>query len=173
MILNLFRRSSTWENTFRGDFSAAEEAIKAGDALFGTIDPWLIWNLTGGLVDSYAGRGKQREDMVQGRVSFSEEIVHSSHGLLSTLAYKLRRLYCIGRSVFVLVFKGLFAPSWSDDARGVVDVLDSMHRDFIKGSEGKSKGEFLLRVDEGAAVNDLLMQMQVIVEVISMILGLS
>ncbi|KAG0487709.1 hypothetical protein HPP92_009804 [Vanilla planifolia] len=70
----------------------------------------------------------------------------------------------------------------------VVDVLDSMHRDFIKGSEGKSKGEFLLRVDEGAAVNDLLMQMQhtsislsqkkenygqVIVEVISMILGLS
>ncbi|GAY61708.1 hypothetical protein CUMW_212120 [Citrus unshiu] len=28
---------------------AVKEAIKKGDALFGTIDTWLIWNLTGGV----------------------------------------------------------------------------------------------------------------------------
>lgn len=28
---------------------AVKRAVKAGDALFGTIDTWLIWNLTGGL----------------------------------------------------------------------------------------------------------------------------
>ncbi|XP_028779157.1 glycerol kinase-like [Neltuma alba] len=28
---------------------AVKEAIKKGDALFGTVDTWLIWNLTGGL----------------------------------------------------------------------------------------------------------------------------
>jgi glycerol kinase len=27
---------------------AVKEAVKAGDALFGTIDAWLICNLTGG-----------------------------------------------------------------------------------------------------------------------------
>ncbi|CAA2987094.1 glycerol kinase [Olea europaea subsp. europaea] len=27
---------------------AVKEAVKKGDALFGTIDTWLIWNLTGG-----------------------------------------------------------------------------------------------------------------------------
>ena len=28
---------------------AVKKAVKAGDALFGTIDAWLIWNLTGGV----------------------------------------------------------------------------------------------------------------------------
>jgi hypothetical protein len=28
---------------------AVKEAVKAADALFGTIDAWLIWNLTGGV----------------------------------------------------------------------------------------------------------------------------
>ncbi|KAE8811486.1 glycerol kinase [Hordeum vulgare] len=28
---------------------AVKDAVKAGDALFGTIDTWLIWNLTGGI----------------------------------------------------------------------------------------------------------------------------
>jgi glycerol kinase len=28
---------------------AVKNAVKAGDALFGTIDTWLIWNLTGGI----------------------------------------------------------------------------------------------------------------------------
>ena len=28
---------------------AVKDAVKTGDALFGTIDTWLIWNLTGGV----------------------------------------------------------------------------------------------------------------------------
>lgn len=75
----------------------------------------------------------------------------------------------------------MFAPWWRDDARGVcigitgftskahiaravlesmcfqvMDVLDSMHKD----AKGSDKGEFLLRVDGGATVNNLLMQIQ-------------
>lgn len=32
-----------------GNLAQIEEAIEKGDALFGTVDSWLIWNLTGGL----------------------------------------------------------------------------------------------------------------------------
>ena len=28
---------------------AVKDAIKKGDAIFGTIDTWLIWNMTGGV----------------------------------------------------------------------------------------------------------------------------
>ncbi|KAK1395940.1 Glycerol kinase [Heracleum sosnowskyi] len=87
-----------------------------------------------------------------------------------------------GGVYFVPAFNGLFAPWWRDDARGVCigitrftnkahiaravlesmcfqvkDVLDSMHKD---ASEVESKGKFLLRVDGGATVNNLLMQIQ-------------
>ncbi|KAL5756587.1 hypothetical protein ACOSQ2_021333 [Xanthoceras sorbifolium] len=91
-----------------------------------------------------------------------------------------------GGVYFVPAFNGLFAPWWRDDARGVCigitrftskshiaravlesmcfqvkDVLDSMHKDAVEKSEGKDeKGEFLLRVDGGATVNNLLMQIQ-------------
>ncbi|KAK4765037.1 hypothetical protein SAY86_026127 [Trapa natans] len=41
----------------------------------------------------------------------------------------------------------------------VRDVLDSMHKD-AKGKEKNKNGEFLLRVDGGATVNNLLMQTQ-------------
>ncbi|KAM0939070.1 putative glycerol kinase [Dioscorea sansibarensis] len=88
-----------------------------------------------------------------------------------------------GGVYFVPAFNGLFAPWWRDDARGVClgitrftnkghiaravlesmcfqvkDVLDSMHKD----AEEKviKEGEFLLRVDGGATVNNLLMQIQ-------------
>ncbi|KAL5575772.1 hypothetical protein UlMin_017471 [Ulmus minor] len=88
-----------------------------------------------------------------------------------------------GGVYFVPAFNGLFAPWWRDDARGVCigitrfttkahiaravlesmcfqvkDVLDSMHKD----ADGirNDKGEFLLRVDGGATVNNLLMQTQ-------------
>ncbi|KAJ8755517.1 hypothetical protein K2173_019315 [Erythroxylum novogranatense] len=87
---------------------------------------------------------------------------------------------------FVPAFSGLFAPWWRDDARGVCvgitrstskahlaravlesmcfqvkDVLDSMHKDSgEKGEVRSEKGEFLLRVDGGATVNNLLMQIQ-------------
>uniref|UniRef100_A0A199UA92 Carbohydrate kinase FGGY C-terminal domain-containing protein n=1 Tax=Manihot esculenta TaxID=3983 RepID=A0A199UA92_MANES len=81
---------------------------------------------------------------------------------------------------------GKFAPWWRDDARGVCigitrftnkshiagavlesmcfqvkDVLDSMHKDAgEKGENRNAKGEFLLRVDGGATVNNLLIQLQ-------------
>ncbi|XP_038899608.1 glycerol kinase [Benincasa hispida] len=91
-----------------------------------------------------------------------------------------------GGVYFVPAFNGLFAPWWRDDARGVCigitrftskahiaravlesmcfqvkDVLDSMHKDAgEKGEVKNEKGEFLLRVDGGATVNNLLMQIQ-------------
>ncbi|KAB1218734.1 Glycerol kinase [Morella rubra] len=91
-----------------------------------------------------------------------------------------------GGVYFVPAFNGLFAPWWRDDARGVCigitrftskahiaravlesmcfqvkDVLDSMHKDAgEKGEVKNEKGEFLLRVDGGASVNNLLMQLQ-------------
>ncbi|KAL3511923.1 hypothetical protein ACH5RR_024640 [Cinchona calisaya] len=91
-----------------------------------------------------------------------------------------------GGVYFVPAFNGLFAPWWRDDARGVCigitrftnkshiaravlesmcfqvkDVLDSMQKDSGEKGENKNeKGEFLLRVDGGATVNNLLMQIQ-------------
>ncbi|KAH7278939.1 hypothetical protein KP509_38G065200 [Ceratopteris richardii] len=87
-----------------------------------------------------------------------------------------------GGVYFVPAFNGLFAPHWRDDARGVLvgitrftnrghiaratlesmcfqakEVLQAMHADAnLDNSE-----QFLLRVDGGAAVNNLLMQIQV------------
>ncbi|OIW11978.1 hypothetical protein TanjilG_02185 [Lupinus angustifolius] len=82
---------------------------------------------------------------------------------------------------FVPAFNGLFAPYWREDARGVCigitrfttkahiaravleciafqvkDVLDSMHKD----AGNVESNEFLLRVDGGATINNLLMQIQ-------------
>ncbi len=86
-----------------------------------------------------------------------------------------------GGVYFVPAFSGLFAPHWRPDARGVIaglsrfhtrahlaraaleaicfqtrDVLDAMVEDCGTGQAGLS----LLKVDGGATVNDLLMQMQ-------------
>ncbi|KAK7255200.1 hypothetical protein RIF29_28604 [Crotalaria pallida] len=86
-----------------------------------------------------------------------------------------------GGVYFVPAFNGLFAPWWREDARGVCigitrfttkahiaravlesmafqvkDVLDSMHKD----AGGVESSEFLLRVDGGATINNLLMQIQ-------------
>ncbi|CAK8574611.1 unnamed protein product [Lathyrus sativus] len=88
-----------------------------------------------------------------------------------------------GGVYFVPAFNGLFAPWWRDDARGVLigitrytnkghiaravlesicfqvkDVIDSMRKD--SGFNESNKEEFLLRVDGGATVNNLLMQIQ-------------
>lgn len=91
-----------------------------------------------------------------------------------------------GGVYFVPAFNGLFAPWWRDDARGVCvgisrfthkahiaravlesmcfqvkDVLDSMYKDAGEMGEVKNdKGEIVLRVDGGASVNNLLMQIQ-------------
>ncbi|KAK8574786.1 hypothetical protein V6N13_033969 [Hibiscus sabdariffa] len=107
----------------------------------------------------------------------------SSASEIETLASKVEST---GGVYFVPAFNGLFAPWWRDDARGVCigitrftskahiaravlesmcfqvkDVLDSMHKDAgEKGEVKNEKGEFLLRVDGGATVNNLLMQIQ-------------
>lgn len=279
---------------------AVKEGIEKKDALFGTVDSWLIWNLTGGVNGglhvtdvSNASRtmlmnlktlewdkptletlkipaeilpkivsnseiigkitegwplvgfpiagclGDQHAAMVgqackkgeakstYGTGAFilrntGEEVVHSTHGLLTTLAFKLGSKapanYALEGSIaiagaavqwlrdslgviksaseieelasqvdntggvyFVPAFNGLFAPWWRDDARGVCigitrftskahiaravlesmcfqvkDVLDSMHKD----AAGSEEDEFLLRVDGGATVNSLLIQIQ-------------
>ncbi|XP_074374892.1 glycerol kinase-like [Apium graveolens] len=280
---------------------AVDKAIKSGDAMFGTIDTWLIWNLTGGIKGglhvtdvSNASRtllmnlksldwdkqvleelkipaeilpkiisnseiiadiatgwpttgipiagclGDQHAAMLgqacmkweakctYGTGAFillntGDEIVKSSHGLLSTVAFKLGpqapTSYALEGSIaiagaavqwlrdnlgiissasevekfaaevdstggvyFVPAFNGLFAPWWRDDARGVCigitryttkshicravlesicfqtrDVIDSMNKDVGK-EDGADK--FVLRVDGGASVNSLLMQLQ-------------
>lgn len=88
-----------------------------------------------------------------------------------------------GGVYFVPAFNGIFAPWWRDDARGVLvgitrftnkghiaravlesicfqarAVIDAMLSDY---KQEEHKGETLLRVDGGASVNDLLMQLQV------------
>lgn len=282
-----------------------KESVKKGDALFGTIDSWLIWNLTGGkegglhitdvsnasrtmlmnlktlqwddkilktlnipanilpkivsnsevignigkgwaitgvpiagcLGDQHAAmvgqacrKGEAKSTYGTGAfilLNTGDEIIQSKHGLLSTLAYKLGPKapanYALEGSIaiagaavqwlrdslgiikksseieelalevessggvyFVPAFNGLFAPWWRDDARGVCigitrftnkshiaravlesmcfqvkDVLDSMHKDAGERGVKNDKGEFLLRVDGGATVNNLLMQIQV------------
>ncbi|KAJ7560200.1 hypothetical protein O6H91_04G118300 [Diphasiastrum complanatum] len=86
-----------------------------------------------------------------------------------------------GGLYFVPAFNGLFAPWWKDDARGVMvgisrfttkahiaravleslcfqakDVLTSMHSDASTNTDDN----FVLRVDGGAAANNLLLQLQ-------------
>ncbi|KAL5072441.1 hypothetical protein RYX36_011425 [Vicia faba] len=88
-----------------------------------------------------------------------------------------------GGVYFVPAFNGLYAPWWRDDARGVLvgitrytskghiaravlesmcfqvkDVIDSMRKD--SGFSDSEKEEFLLRVDGGATVNNLMLQTQ-------------
>lgn len=107
----------------------------------------------------------------------------SSASEIEQLALKVEST---GGVYFVPAFNGLFAPWWRDDARGVCigitrftnkshiaravlesmcfqvrDVLDSMHKDAgDKGEVKNDRGEFVLRVDGGATVNNLLMQIQ-------------
>ncbi|XP_058111533.1 glycerol kinase [Magnolia sinica] len=110
-----------------------------------------------------------------GIISSASEIEHLAETVENT-----------GGVYFVPAFNGLFAPWWRDDARGVClgitrftekghiaravlesmcfqvnDVIESMQKDsgVNRNSEAEKK-EFLLRVDGGATVNNLLMQIQ-------------
>eukprot|EP01018_Ginkgo_biloba_P006750 Gb_05773 [translate_table: standard] len=90
-----------------------------------------------------------------------------------------------GGIYFVPAFNGLFAPWWRDDARGVCigitrfttkahiaravlesmcfqvkEVLNAMKIDAKQQETESLNGELLLRVDGGATVNNLLMQIQ-------------
>lgn len=294
--------------------SGVKEAIECGDCMFGTIDSWVIWNLTGGhgssnfekesvvglhvtdcsnaartmlmnlktldwdkptleelgiplqilpkivsnsefigvvankwplsgvpiagcLGDQHAAmlgqlcqKGQAKSTYGTGAfilLNTGDEIIKSSHGLLSTVAYKLgpnaATNYALEGSIaiagaavqwlrdglgiiqtaseveemaktvensggvyFVPAFNGLLAPWWRDDARGVCvgisrstnkghiaravlesmgfqvkDVLDSMHKDVGERADERNPRDFLLRVDGGATVNNLLMQIQV------------
>ena len=85
-----------------------------------------------------------------------------------------------GGVYFVPAFNGLFAPWWRDDARGVLvgitrftnrahiarAVLESMAFQVkevlivMNKDRNNCEGEFVLRVDGGATVNNMLMQIQ-------------
>ncbi|WJX48763.1 glycerol kinase [Trifolium repens] len=97
-----------------------------------------------------------------------EAAVESKHGLLSTIAYKLGpdapTNYALEGSVAiagaaVYTSKGHIARAVLESiCFQVKDVIDSMHKD--SGAEQSMKDEFLLRVDGGATINNLLMQTQ-------------
>lgn len=134
----------------------------------------MLWTLEGSIAIAGAAVQWLRDGL--GIIRSASEIEQLASQVEST-----------GGVYFVPAFNGLFAPWWRDDARGVCigitrftskahiaravlesmcfqvkDVLDSMHKDAgEKGEVKNEKGEFLLRVDGGASVNNLLMQLQV------------
>ncbi|CAN7017820.1 unnamed protein product [Brassica oleracea var. botrytis] len=139
---------------------AVKDAIKKGYAIFGTIDTWLIWNMTG------AGAAVQWLRDSLGIIKSASEIEDLAAMVETT-----------GGVYFVPAFNGLFAPWWREDARGVcigitrftnkshiaTAVLESMCFQVkdVLDSLNNEKGEFLLRVDGGATANNLLMHIQV------------
>lgn len=61
---------------------AVKVAVRAGDALFGTIDTWLIWNLTGGI------GGKDRD----GKQVFGQHVTDCSNAS-RTMLMNLKALH--------------------------------------------------------------------------------
>ncbi|KAK9204251.1 hypothetical protein WN943_014509 [Citrus x changshan-huyou] len=123
------------------------------------------------------------------RLNTGEEWLRDSLGIISNaseIEELALRVNSTGGIYFVRAFNGLLAPWWRDDARSVCigitrftskahfaravlesmcflvkDVLDSMQKDAVeKGVIKDAKPEFVLRVDGGATVNNLLMQIQ-------------
>ncbi|KAF3633480.1 Glycerol kinase [Capsicum annuum] len=159
--------------------NTGEEVIKSDHGLLSTVAFKLgpkapvNYALEGSIAIAGAAVQWLRDSL--GIISSASEIEELASKVTST-----------GGVYFVPAFNGLFAPWWRDDARGVCigitrftnkshiaravlesmcfqvkDVLDSMHKDAGKKGEAKSEGkEFLLRVDGGATVNNLLMQIQ-------------
>ncbi|KAL3343357.1 hypothetical protein AABB24_027075, partial [Solanum stoloniferum] len=155
--------------------NTGEEVIKSNHGLLSTVAYKLgpkapvNYALEGSIAIAGAAVQWLRDSL--GIISSASEIEELASKVSST-----------GGVYFVPAFNGLFAPWWRDDARGICigitrftnkshiaravlesmcfqvkDVLDSMHKD----AEAKSdKTEFLLRVDGGATVNNLLMQIQ-------------
>ncbi|KAF5739068.1 glycerol kinase [Tripterygium wilfordii] len=156
--------------------NTGEEVIKSSNGLLSTLafklgkDAPANYALEGSIAIAGAAVQWLRDSL--GIISSAKEIEELASQVEST-----------GGVYFVPAFNGLFAPWWRDDARGVCigitrfttkahiarsvlesmcfqvkDVLDSMHKDA--GGIKNEKGEFLLRVDGGATVNNLLMQIQ-------------
>lgn len=159
--------------------NTGEEMIKSNHGLLSTVAYKLgpkapvNYALEGSIAIAGAAVQWLRDSL--GIISSANEIEELASKVTST-----------GGVYFVPAFNGLFAPWWRDDARGICvgitrftnkshiaravlesmcfqvkDVLDSMHKDAAQKSDGKTEEtEFLLRVDGGATVNNLLMQIQ-------------
>nr|GEU76192.1 glycerol kinase [Tanacetum cinerariifolium] len=159
--------------------NTGEEVIKSNHGLLTTLafklgkDAPTSYALEGSIAIAGAAVQWLRDSL--GIISSASEIEELAAKVDST-----------GGVYFVPAFNGLFAPWWRDDARGVLigitrftnkshiaravlesmcfqvkDVLDSMHKDAgEKGETKNAEGQFLLRVDGGATVNNTLMQIQ-------------
>ncbi|CAH9056522.1 unnamed protein product [Cuscuta epithymum] len=159
--------------------NTGEEAIKSNHGLLST----LAYKLGPNAPANYALEGSIA--IAGAAVQWLRDSLNiiSSASEIEELASKVDSS---GGVYFVPAFNGLFAPWWRDDARGICigitrftnkshiaravlesmcfqvrDVLESMHKDAGEKGEVKNDlGEFVLRVDGGATVNNLLMQIQ-------------
>ncbi|KAI7986762.1 Glycerol kinase [Camellia lanceoleosa] len=187
------------------------------DALFGTTDSWLIWNLTGGVNNGLhvtdVSNASRTMLMDLKTLDWDKSTLEALKFLLKfypklSVTLRLSETYqldgqsqesqlldvsvintqqCWGKLVgkerqkmlrqtmLLRAQLPLQDVQWLRDGLGLIktaseiedlamqvkDVLDSMHKDAAQKGEVKNeKGEFLLRVDGGATVNNLLMQIQ-------------
>ncbi|KVH68345.1 Carbohydrate kinase, FGGY, conserved site-containing protein, partial [Cynara cardunculus var. scolymus] len=156
---------------------------------------------THGLLTTLAfkiGKDAPTNDALQGSIAIAGAVVPWLRDSLGSEIEDLAsKVDSTGGVYFVPAFNGLFAPWWRDDARGVCigitrftnkshivravlesmcfqvkNVLDSMHKDAgEKGELKNEKGQFLLRVDRGATVNNTLMQIQRPANIVTTALG--
>ncbi|CAF1920382.1 unnamed protein product [Brassica napus] len=153
---------------------AVKDAIKKGYAIFGTIDTWLIWNMTGSV-----NGGLHVTDVTNASPGAAVQWLRDSLGIINS-ASEIEDLAAMvettGGVYFVPAFNGLFAPWLREDARGVCigitrftnkshiarAVLESMCFQVkdVLDSLNNEKGEFFLRVDGAATANNLLMHIQ-------------
>ncbi|CAN7003690.1 unnamed protein product [Brassica oleracea var. botrytis] len=153
---------------------AVKDAIKKGYAIFGTIDTWLIWNMTGSV-----NGGLHVTDVTNASPGAAVQWLRDSLGIIKS-ASEIEDLAAMvettGGVYFVPAFNGLFAPWLREDARGVCigitrftnkshiarAVLESMCFQVkdVLDSLNNEKGEFFLRVDGAATANNLLMHIQ-------------
>nr|VDD26323.1 unnamed protein product [Brassica oleracea] len=166
---------------------AVKDAIKKGYAIFGTIDTWLIWNMTGsvnGGLHVTDVTNASRTILMNLKTLSCDEYTLKTLGIpaeiLPRFASEIEDLAAMvettGGVYFVPAFNGLFAPWLREDARGVCigitrftnkshiarAVLESMCFQVkdVLDSLNNEKGEFFLRVDGAATANNLLMHIQ-------------
>ncbi|MCX7269169.1 MAG: FGGY-family carbohydrate kinase, partial [Burkholderiales bacterium] len=138
----------------------ARAMAERGELAFGTVDTWLLWQLSGGAVVQWLRDGLRAFDQSADVQALAASVPDA------------------GGVVLVPAFTGLGAPYWQADARGTMTglsrgttmahiaraalesiafqstaLLHAMNRDAAQSVTE-------LRVDGGACVNDLLMQFQ-------------
>src|SRR5919109_510834 len=156
---------------------------ESGEVLFGNIDTWVIWQLTGGHHRGVplADATKQERTMKIAIAGCLVQWLRDNIGLIKTsteVEDLAKTVEDNGGIYFVPAFSGLFAPYWRGEARGVIagltryvskghiaraaleatawqskEVVDAMNAD--SGVELTS-----LKVDGGMVYNELLMQFQ-------------